>query len=69
MAAPIFPFSAEFTIDGINGFRYGDQLIFACLPTNYQINTLFSIMQITQTVGSSGDWTTAIRCVMRTDIS
>jgi hypothetical protein len=69
MAAPIFPFSAEFTIDGINGFRYGDALTFVCLPTNYRVNTLFSIATITQTVGSDGQWTTTVRCIMRTDVS
>jgi len=69
MAAPIFPFSAEFTIDGINGFRYGDALTFVCLPTTYRVNTLFSIATITQTVGSDGQWTTTVRCIMRTDVS
>ena len=68
LTAPIFPFSAEFTIDGINGFRYGDQIKFVCLPTNYRENTLFSVMGVTQTVGSTGEWTTTVRCVMRPNI-
>jgi hypothetical protein len=65
ITAPIFPFDAEFTIDGINGFRYGDVLKFAALPTKYTANTVFSIIGITHTVGSDGSWTTLIRCIMR----
>ena len=30
--APIIPFDASFTIEGINGFRYGDVLKFEGLP-------------------------------------
>jgi hypothetical protein len=65
ITAPIFPFDAEFTIDGISGFRYGDVLQFEALPTRYTVNTVFSIIGITHTVGSDGAWTTLIRCIMR----
>jgi hypothetical protein len=65
ITAPIFPFDAEFTIDGISGFRYGDVLRFEALPTKYTVNTVFSIIGITHTVGSDGSWTTLIRCIMR----
>ena len=65
ITAPIFPFDAEFTIDGISGFRYGDVLRFEALPTKYTVNTVFSIIGITHTVGSEGSWTTLIRCIMR----
>ena len=68
ISAPIFPFSAEFTIDGINGFRYGDVLQFSALPKKYRVNTVFSIISITHTVGTDGQWTTVIRCIMRPSI-
>jgi hypothetical protein len=69
ITAPIFPFSVEFTIDGINGFRYGDVLQFISLPKKYRENTVFSIISITHTIGTDGAWTTAIRCIMRPSIN
>jgi hypothetical protein len=68
LTAPIFPFSAEFTIDGINGFKYGDVLTFDLLPTKYRVNTVFSVIGITHKVGSDGGWYTTIRCIMRPSI-
>jgi hypothetical protein len=69
ITAPIFPFSVEFTIDGINGFRYGDVLQFVSLPKKYRENTVFSIISITHTIGTDGAWTSAIRCIMRPSIN
>jgi hypothetical protein len=69
ITAPIFPFDAEFTIDGISGFRYGDVLKFEALPTRYTVNTVFSIIGITHTVGSDGAWTTLVRCIMRPSLN
>jgi hypothetical protein len=68
ITAPIFPFEVEFTIDGINGLRYGDVLTFDALPTKYRINTVFSIIGITHTVSTDGDWTTKVNCIMRPSI-
>ena len=68
LAAPIFPFDVSFTIDGINGFRYGDVLQFNGLPARYRINTVFSVINVTHTIGSDGIWTTAVRCIMRPKI-
>jgi hypothetical protein len=65
ITSPIFPFSAEFTIDGINGLRYGDVLTFEVLPLKYKVNTVFSIISITHTVGNDGIWQTNVRCIMR----
>ena len=65
MIAPIFPFTTEFTIDGINGFKYGDVLTFDVLPLKYRVNTVFSIMGITHNVGEKGIWETTIKCVQR----
>jgi hypothetical protein len=68
ITAPIFPFEAEFTIDGINGLRYGDVLTFEALPSKYRINTVFSVIGITHTVSTEGDWTTKVKCIMRPSI-
>jgi hypothetical protein len=68
MTAPIFPFDVSFTIDGINGLRYGDVLTFPGLPLKYQVNTVFSIIGITHTVSTDGQWVTNVRCIMRPSI-
>jgi hypothetical protein len=65
ITSPIFPFDASFTIDGINGFRYGDVLKFDALPKKYTNNTVFSITQINHTVSNDGEWKTKINCIMR----
>ena len=68
LLAPIIPFDVEFTIDGINGFRYGDVLEFDALPTRYKVNSVFLIVGITHTVGTDGVWTSTVRCLMRAKI-
>lgn len=65
VAAPIIPFDTEFTIDGINGFKYGDIVSYDVLPARYVTNTVFSVINVTHTVGSDNVWTTTIRCIMR----
>jgi hypothetical protein len=68
MTAPIFPFTVSFTIDGINGLRYGDVLTFDGLPARYRAHTVFSITSITHNLGNDGKWTTDISCIMRPNI-
>jgi hypothetical protein len=68
LIAPVIPFEVEFTIDGINGFRYGDILSFAALPSRYTTNAVFPIVGVKQSVNSEGQWTTTIRCIMRPKI-
>lgn len=68
ITAPIFPFDVEITIDGINGLRYGDVLVFEALPLKYRINTVFSIIGISHSVSTYGEWTTRIKCIMRPSI-
>ena len=65
LKSPVIPFDASFTIDGINGFRYGDVLEFKGLPIRYTQNTVFSIVGINHNVDSSGQWNTGISCIMR----
>ena len=68
IAAPTIPFEVEFTIDGINGFRYGDVLTFDGLPDRYKKNAVFCVISVTHTVGTDGQWTTTVRCIMRPKI-
>jgi hypothetical protein len=63
--APVFPFDVEFTIDGINGFRYGDILDFPGLPAKYKTQTTFTIKGLVHTISNTGEWTTRITCMMR----
>lgn len=65
VAAPVIPFDTEFTVDGINGFKYGDVISFRVLPTRYVTNTVFSVINVTHTIGSDGVWTTTVRSIMR----
>jgi len=68
IVSPIFPFDASFTIDGINGFRYGDVLEFPGLPKKYTENTVFLITSIVHNISSEGTWTSKISCIMRPNI-
>ena len=65
MQSPIYPYEVEFTIEGINGFRYGDALSFEALPKKYQNGTTFSVISVTHTVNTNGEWDTKIKCIMR----
>lgn len=65
MQAPIYPYDIEFTIDGINGFRYGDALEFDAIPTKYKNGTTFSIIAVNHNISTNGEWTTNIKCIMR----
>jgi hypothetical protein len=65
LTAPVIPFDVEFTIDGINGLRYGDVLQFDALPLRYRANMNYSIISTTHTVDTNGIWTTKVRCVAR----
>ena len=65
MQSPVYPYEVDFTINGINGFRYGDVLEFNMLPSKYRTSTTFSIISITHNITTSGEWTTNIKCIMR----
>jgi len=65
LKAPVIPFDASFTVEGINGFRYGDVLEFSGLPKRYTNNTVFCIIGINHSVSSTGEWNTGIQCIMR----
>jgi hypothetical protein len=65
VAAPTIPIEAEFTIDGVNGLRYGDIIDFPGLPAKYRTNSTFTIKGMTHTVSTTGEWTTSVSCLMR----
>ena len=65
VAAPTFPIDAEFTIDGINGLRYGDIIDFPALPEKYRTNSTFTIKGINHSISTTGEWTTQVSCLMR----
>ena len=62
ITAPIFPFDVEITIDGINGFKFGDVLNFNGLPKRYTDSFVFTVLGIEHTVSNEGEWTTKIKC-------
>lgn len=64
----IFPMDLEFTIDGINGFKFGDVLNFDGLPKRYTDAFVFTVLGITHTVQSSGLWQTKLKCNPRVRI-
>lgn len=69
LSSPKYPHEISFTIDGINGLKYGDALEFNFLPNRYKQKTTFSIIAITHTVNESGIWQTQVRCLMRPDFN
>jgi hypothetical protein len=66
---PVIPFEVEFTLDGINGFKWGDVLTFDALPSRYKRNCVFSIISITHNVTDTGEWKTNIKCITRAQIN
>ena len=69
LGRPIFDIEAEFEIDGLNGFRFGDVLDFDGIPSRYRKEAVFIIYNVTHNVKSDGEWTTTIRTRLRTKIS
>lgn len=69
LGRPIFDIEAEFEIDGLNGFRFGDVLDFDGIPSRYRNEAVFIIYNVTHNVKPDGEWTTTIRTRLRTKIS
>lgn len=65
----IFPMNLEFSIDGINGLKYGDVLQFDGIPKRYIDAFVFMIVGITHTIDTAGTWTTAVTCNPRVRIA
>ena len=64
----IFPMDLEFTIDGLNGFKFGDVLQFDGLPKRYLDAYVFTVIGISHEVSTSGEWTTTLKCNPRVRI-
>ena len=64
-----FPLELEFTIDGINGFKFGDVLNFDGIPKRYSETFVFSVSSIVHSVSNDGEWTTKINCLARVKAS
>ena len=62
---PPYPMSLEFTLDGINGLKFGDVLSVSGLPKRYSDNFVFCIQNITHTISNTGEWTTSVTCFPR----
>ena len=69
LKAPVIPFDCSFTIDGINGFKYGNVLQISGLPARFTDNAVFLVVSVTHNVTTQGEWTTEIRCIMRPKIT
>ena len=64
----VFPMEAECTLDGINGFRYGDVLNFDGLPSRYTQSFVFTILGISHEISDTGQWITRLKCNPRVRI-
>ena len=69
LLAPIpYPLTLELTIDGIEGFNFGDTITSDYLPARYTKNSgmrvVFTVTEYTHTI-SSNDWKTQIKTVSR----
>lgn len=62
---PRWLYTLEFTIDGINGFRFGDVLQFRGIPQRFRDDFVFNVEKVTHNVDSAGEWTTTITCRSR----
>ena len=62
---PPYPMLLEFTLDGINGLKFGDVLSVSGLPKRYSDNFVFCIQNITHTISNTGEWTTSVTCFPR----
>ena len=62
---PIFDISANLTLDGINGFKYGDVLQIEGIPERYNKYAVFCIVAVTHTVDPTGKWITNLNTIMR----
>ena len=63
---PRWLYTLEFTIDGINGFRFGDVLQFRGIPQRFRDDFVFNVEKVTHNVDSAGEWTTTLTRRSRT---
>jgi hypothetical protein len=62
---PVYPLEIDFTIDGINGFKYGDVLNINGIPNRYSESFVFMVTGVSHSVNERGEWTTRISLLAR----
>lgn len=65
---PAFPLEISLTLDGINGFKWGDILNVAGLPKKYQRTFVFMVIGIVHNVDTTGEWNTQLQLKARVRI-
>jgi len=69
LLAPIpYPLTLELTIDGIEGFNFGDTITSNYLPSRYRLEqgarVVFTVTKYTHTI-KGNDWQTDLSCISR----
>jgi len=62
---PVYPLEITFTIDGINGFKYGDVLNINGIPKRYSKSFVFMVTGVSHNVQENGEWTTSLNLLAR----
>jgi len=59
-----YPLNIDLTVDGINGFEFGDLINLSIIPqlSGYK-NTVFRVLNVTHTVDANNKWTTNLKTV------
>ena len=65
MEKPRWLYQISFTVDGINGFRFGDVFNFRGMPLRNKDSYVFCIDKVTHNVDATGTWTTRIQAQSR----
>jgi len=60
---PVFPLEVSLTLDGINGFKWGDVLNINGIPKKYRDSFVLMVTDVTQAVSSTGEWTTELTLI------
>lgn len=68
LTSTILPYEVTFTIDGLNGFKFGDIVHFDILPNKYKDSVVFVITSVTHNITSDGKWSTSCRCQMKSNM-
>ena len=63
-ANPSIPLNLSVTLDGINGFRFGDVVTTDYMLPRYEDTVVFTVTKVNHTI-SGQDWTTQIETVCR----
>jgi len=64
-AAPLFPLDFSCTLDGIEGFTFGNAITTNYLPAQYKRDDIAFTVTTVEHIIASGDWTTSLSTVCR----